>query len=229
MFELNAKIQIRVESFRDSTIYYMDDFYQDPNQIVSFINNTECSYHKQGELNSYNGIHFDDKLIQVNGSIEDHDGRYSFTVAHELGHHCLHKDEFKKQTSGDEIMCRETGEKPIAELQADRFAAYLLMPSKMVLSAFNKAFGGDSESFDMGYKNKYKLGAIAGSVIDVGGFSNVSITAMTNRLIGMNLITGVNYQSRVIPEIEIRSLKGLWKYYVSTFNKEVKRIKRYMK
>jgi Zn-dependent peptidase ImmA (M78 family) len=175
------------------------------------------------------GIHFDDKLIQVNGSIEDHDGRYSFTVAHELGHHCLHKDEFKKQTSGDEIMCRETGEKPIAELQADRFAAYLLMPSKMVLSAFNKAFGGDSGSFDMGYKNKYKLGAIAGSVIDAGGFSNVSITAMTNRLIGMNLITGVNYQSRVIPEIEIRSLKGLWKYYVSTFNKEVKRIKRYMK
>jgi len=77
----------------------------------------------------------------------------------------------------------------------------------------------------MGYKNKYKLGAIAGSVIDAGGFSNVSITAMTNRLIGMNLITGVNYQSRVIPEIEIRSLKGLWKYYVSTFNKEVKRMK----
>ena len=38
------------------------------------------------------GIHFKDKLIQINGSIENQDGRYSFTVAHELGHHCLHKD-----------------------------------------------------------------------------------------------------------------------------------------
>ncbi len=175
------------------------------------------------------GIHFDDKLIQVNGSVEDHDGRYSFTVAHELGHHCLHKDEFKKQTSGDEIMCRDVGEKPIAEVQADRFAAYLLMPSKAVLSAFNRAFGDDSKSFDMSFKNKHKLGAIAGRVIDAGGFDNVSLTAMTNRLRGMELITGANYQSRVIPDIQISSLKGLWKSYVSMFNREVKRVKKYMK
>ena len=175
------------------------------------------------------GIHFDDKLIQVNGSIEDHEGRYSFTVAHELGHHCLHKNEFKKQTSGDEIMCRDVGDKPIAELQADRFAAYLLMPSKMVLSAFNQAFGDNSKPFDMSFKNKHKLGAIAGKVIDDGGFDNVSLTAMTNRLIGMGLITGASYQSRVIPDIQINSLKGLWRSYVSTFKKEVKRVKRYMK
>ena len=175
------------------------------------------------------GIHFDDKLIQVNGSIEDHDGRYSFTVAHELGHHCLHKDALKEMKTADKNMCRDTGEKPIAELQADRFAAYLLMPSKMVSNAFNTVFGDDSKPFDMNYKNKYKLGAIAQRVIDAGEFSNVSLTAMSNRLIGMGLITGVNYQSRVTPEIKINSFKGLWKYYVSRINREVKRIKRYMK
>ena len=175
------------------------------------------------------GIHFDDKLIQVNGSIEDHEGRYSFTVAHELGHHCLHKEEFKKQTSGNEIMCRDVGEKPIAELQADRFAASLLMPSKIVLSAFNRAFGDDSKPFDIGYQNKYKLGAIAGRVINDGGFDNVSLTAMSNRLIGMGLITGVSYQTRVIPERKISNLKGLWKSYVSTFKKGVKQIKKYIK
>ena len=175
------------------------------------------------------GIHFDDKLIQVNGSVEDHDGRYSFTVAHELGHHCLHKDAFKEMSAADEIMCRDTGEKPIAEIQADRFAAYLLMPSKMTTNAFNAAFGEGSKPFDMSYKDKYKLGVIAQRVIDAGGFSNVSITAMTNRLIGMGLITGMNYQSRVIPEIKINSLKGVWKYYKSKIKREAKRIKRYMK
>ena len=175
------------------------------------------------------GIHFDDKLIQVNGSIEDHEGRYSFTVAHELGHHCLHKDEFKRQTTGDEIMCRDVGEKPIAELQADRFAASLLMPSTMVLSAFKQAYGDDSKPFNISYKSRHKLGSIASRVIDEGGFDNVSLTAMSNRLIGMGLITGISYQSRVIPEIEISSLKGLWKSYISTFKKGVKQLKKYMK
>jgi len=103
------------------------------------------------------------------------------------------------------------------------------MPSKMVLSAFNQAFGDNSKPFDMSFKNKHKLGAIAGKVIDDGGFDNVSLTAMTNRLIGMGLITGASYQSRVIPDIQINSLKGLWRSYVSTFKKEVKRVKRYMK
>lgn len=72
MFELNPKIQIREESFRDSTIYYMDDFYQDPDKIVSFINNTECFYHKQGEANSYNGIHFVDKRHNISNGMIDH-------------------------------------------------------------------------------------------------------------------------------------------------------------
>jgi Zn-dependent peptidase ImmA (M78 family) len=175
------------------------------------------------------GIHFDEKLIQVNGSIEDHEGRYSFTVAHELGHHCLHKEEFKKQTSGDEIMCRNTGDKPIVELQADRFAAYLLMPSKAVLKAFNLAFGSDSKPFEMNFKRKHKFGAISERVINAGGFDNVSLTAMTNRLIGMGLITGASYQSRVIPDIQINSLKGLWKSYVSIFKQGVRQIKKYTK
>ena len=31
------------------------------------------------------------KTIFVNASVQDHDGRYSFTVAHEVGHHVLHR------------------------------------------------------------------------------------------------------------------------------------------
>ena len=170
------------------------------------------------------GIHFKDKLIQINGSIEDHDGRYSFTIAHELGHHCLHKDAFFEMNNGDENMCREAGTKPIAEAQADKFAAYLLMPSHLVLDAFHRSFGNNSKPFNMNHNNKYKLGTIAQRVIESGGFSNVSLTAMTNRLIGMKLITGVSYQKYVMPDISPKTIKGLWKYYISMINKGVKRL-----
>ena len=146
------------------------------------------------------GIHFNDKLIQINGSIEDHDGRFSFTLAHELGHHCLHREVFHEMSSADEIMCRDAGEKPIAERQADLFAAYLLMPQNQVMKAFTKVFGDDDTVFEMDFKKRYMLGSIAKRVIESGSFSNVSLTAMTNRLIGMGLITGISYQKSVMPE-----------------------------
>jgi len=170
------------------------------------------------------GIHFKDKLIQINGSIENHDGRYSFTVAHELGHHCLHKDALLEMNTDDENMCREATTKPIAEAQADKFAAYLLMPSGLVLDAFHRSFGSNNKPFNMDYNNKYKLGTIAQRVIESGGFSNVSLTAMTNRLIGMKLITGVSYQKYVMPDFSPKTIKGLWKYYISMINKGVKRL-----
>jgi len=175
------------------------------------------------------GIHFDDKLIQVNGSIEDHEGRFNFTVAHELGHHCLHKDEFVKICDESEIMCRDTYEKPIAEVQADKFAAFLLMPETSVVTAYKRAFGDDDKAIDLDRKSLYKLGSVAQRVLDTGGFSNVSLTAMSNRLIDMKLVTGVSFQSRVIPDISPRTIKGLVKLNLRRILKEVKRIRKYMK
>ncbi len=175
------------------------------------------------------GIHFDDKLIQVNGSIEDHEGRFSFTLAHEIGHHCLHKEQFKSMATGDEIMCRDTLKKPIAERQADTFAAMLLMPTSIVSKAFKDAFGDDSEAFELTYKNKYKLGKIASQMIDTGNFNNVSITAMANRLIAMKLVKGINYQSSVLPEFTNSSIGGMLKSYIRRITRGVMRIKKFMK
>ena len=95
---------------------------------------------------------------------------------------------------------RDAGEKPIAERQADLFAAYLLMPKNQVMKAFTKVFGDVDTVFEMDFKKRYMLGPIAKRVIDSGSFSNVSLTAMTNRLIGMGLITGISYQKSVMPE-----------------------------
>jgi Zn-dependent peptidase ImmA (M78 family) len=181
----NDEMPIPVESIAESHLGYdieitTDGLFEDPDFL--------------------GGIHFNDKLIQVNGSIEDHDGRYSFTVAHELGHHCLHREVFKEMNSGNEIMCRDAGDKPIAERQADLFAAYLLMPKNQVMKAFTQAFGDDDKVIEMSFKKRYMLGSIAKRVIESGSFSNVSLTAMTNRLIGMGLITGISYQKSVMPE-----------------------------
>jgi Zn-dependent peptidase ImmA (M78 family) len=150
--------------------------------------------------NFLGGIHFDQKLIQVNGSIEDHDGRYSFTIAHELGHHCLHKSAFSQNKKCIESLSSEEGEKPILESQADTFAAYLLMPTDLVNRAYREAFGDDKKVLELNFKKRYMLGSIAKQVIEAGSFSNVSLTAMTNRLIGMGLIMGISYQKSVMPE-----------------------------
>ena len=188
---------------------------------------TEDDIYKDAEI--LGGIIFADKVIQINGSIENHDGRYSFTIAHELGHHCLHKELFQKLSmESDEHtkMCRETGEKPLTEQQADTFASYLLMPTKFVNKAYIKAFGDTNEVFDIGYKKRHMLGSIASRVIESGDFDNVSLTAMTNRLIGMGLITGVSYQKSVMPDITPKTLKGLWKNRISALKKGVKRLKK---
>ena len=188
---------------------------------------TDDDIYKDTEI--LGGIIFADKIIQVNGSIENHDGRYSFTIAHELGHHCLHKELFQKLSmESDEHtkMCRETGEKPLTEQQADTFASYLLMPTQFVNKAYIKAFGDTNEVFDIGYKKRHMLGSIASRVIESGNFDNVSLTAMTNRLIGMGLITGVSYQKSVMPDITPKTLKGLWKNRISALKKGVKRLKK---
>jgi len=148
--------------------------------------------------NFLGGITFEQNLIQVNGSVEEHEGRYNFTIAHEVGHHCLHKDELLKRQGAtaehDEqtIICRETGNKPMVEVQADRFAAALLMPQELVRKTFKSIH---RQPIKINQRLPHKARQIASEVISNGGFSNVSNTAMVNRLIDLKLIHGASYQT----------------------------------
>ena len=81
------------------------------------------------------GIDFDSKTIIINAAIEDHIGRYSFTIAHEIAHHVLHRDIFLNAQPDQSIMCRGGVKRPIEEVQADRFAEALLMPRDIVISS----------------------------------------------------------------------------------------------
>ena len=85
------------------------------------------------------GISFETKTIFVNASIEDHEGRYTFTIAHEIGHHVLHKDVYDELISDrSQIMCREEKKKPLIERQADRFAAALMMPRQTIIAEVHR-------------------------------------------------------------------------------------------
>ena len=137
------------------------------------------------------GIDFDQNEIYVNASIEDHDGRYSFTVAHEIGHHVLHREVYLEinKVGDKQILCRDTGDKPHIEIEADRFAAALLMPSKAIQDAIAVI------------KPKGKVTTIgqvrgfASRLIKDGGFENVSNTAMINRLVDLDIISSsIGYQ-----------------------------------
>ena len=121
------------------------------------------------------GIDFDTNTIIINSAIESHLGRYSFTIAHEIAHHMLHRDLFLKARSGASIMCRGGKKRPIEEVQADRFAEALLMPANLIEEHHRKVKN----------KNIFKvtnLTSIASKIIESSALNNVSISAMVVRL-----------------------------------------------
>ena len=137
------------------------------------------------------GIVFDEAVIRVNAAVESHEGRYNFTIAHEIGHHVLHREQFiaARSEQTPNIMCREVSAKPLEERQADQFASALLMPADEVAKAMRNI---PSASGDISVR---ALRALAGKVCKIGGFSNVSNTAMCNRLITLGYARGLDYQT----------------------------------
>ena len=58
-FEINPNYKIIEETFLDSKIYYIDDFYKHPDELVSHLLTTEQpKLWKEDDYPSYNGIHF---------------------------------------------------------------------------------------------------------------------------------------------------------------------------
>lgn len=147
---------------------------------------------------------FDEATIRIDEGVK-HDGRYAFTVAHELGHWVLHRPAWESKQlevplfslDGAEptaaVVCR-AGEKAQAEWQADYFASCLLMPGGLVRSAVDKVYGRDLPRWDgfnaLDKAREYdpELSRVALAVIEAGGFENVSKQAMGIRLKELKLV-----------------------------------------
>jgi Zn-dependent peptidase ImmA (M78 family) len=136
------------------------------------------------------GISFETNTIFVNASIEDHEGRYTFTIAHEIGHHVLHKDMYDELISDrSQIMCREEKKKPLIERQADRFAAALMMPRQTITAEVNRLIQVEPKNLGGALK-------LASQLQSTSGFRNVSVAALVNRLKDLNLIhDSIPYQT----------------------------------
>jgi len=79
----------------------------------------------------------------------DKEGRYRFTLAHELGHFELHAHQLRDngqatlftESNHPTIVCRSSAKREPIEWQADQFAAQLLMPREMVYTYWRELFG----------------------------------------------------------------------------------------
>jgi len=73
----------------------------------------------------------ENKTILVNS--KDKAERQRFTISHELGHYCLHRKTLIKSGSPSKRCCNSR-----KETEANTFAAYLLMPRRLVYEFFIK-------------------------------------------------------------------------------------------
>lgn len=152
---------------------------------------------------------FDEKIVRIDSSLEEKEGRLSFTMAHEVGHWCMHRPiyemgkvalplfGYQQSPPSAAIVCRSAGKKEPAEWQADQFAAMLLMPAELLRGTVLSVVGygqmkiDQLESYYGDPARNPNLRKGANSIIEAG-FSNVSNEAMCYRLIDLKLVVDTN-------------------------------------
>ncbi|MEX2670893.1 MAG: ImmA/IrrE family metallo-endopeptidase [Phycisphaeraceae bacterium] len=113
----------------------------------------------QGEYGSpdvLGAIWFGDRMVKVDQSLEPTNapkmlGRYRFTIAHEVGHWRLHRQHLMEDPSAEFLfqekcepafVCRSNANPP-EEIQANAFAACVLMPRRLMFDAWAQWRGSE--------------------------------------------------------------------------------------
>lgn len=118
-----------------------------------FIDDLQSAF---GHPDVLGGIWFGDHLIKVDQSLDPTAapkmlGRYRFTLAHEVGHWRLHRQHLMGDANARSLfeencepafVCRSKANPP-EEVQANAFAAAILMPRKLVFDAWVDWRGSD--------------------------------------------------------------------------------------
>lgn len=157
------------------------------------------------------GLILNEQKVCINALLLNQEGRFNFTVAHEIGHDQLHKEwllgrkkqmNFFEKTSMPDVLCRENaGTKDRGEWQADYFAANLLMPRDYVLDGYKVLFGSKPTDFSRTSKRitftfdeEWQARDMVNTMKEACGFANVSTMALRNRLIDLGLFQGLKCQ-----------------------------------
>jgi IrrE N-terminal-like domain len=155
-----------------------------------------------GHADVLGGIWFGARTIKVDQSLDPSAtskmlGRYRFTLAHEIGHWCLHREHLMndpaaaslfEQNSAPAFVCRSS-EKPPEEWQADLFAACVLMPHKLIIEAWERWRGSPEEAVltELGIKEDDEM-AINSFCRPLADLFEVSAQAMRIRLQKLELL-----------------------------------------
>jgi len=93
-------------------------------------------------------IYIDESIVPED--FPNMEGRFNFSVGHEIGHWSLHRPQLEQEVrerrgrglqSEPQIICRRANSRERIELQADHFSAFLIMPTQMVYAAWAAAYG----------------------------------------------------------------------------------------
>jgi Zn-dependent peptidase ImmA (M78 family) len=149
---------------------------------VELIIETELKYSNSvenlGDERILGAIDQVNKIIYTNENVQNkfdkYKGLYEFTLAHEIGHWDLHCNYLETQLTINEIqvslICRD-GDNDFKEVQANKYAAALLMPELLVKEKLK----------NLDYLNWSALYKISEAW-------QVSISALKNRLESLNLL-----------------------------------------
>jgi Zn-dependent peptidase ImmA (M78 family) len=148
------------------------------------------------------------KKIVVDESLDpdehpESEGRYNFTLAHEIGHWVLHRHDVIAVAEIPDlfgeipppVICRDFSPEP-HEWQANQFASHLLMPKEFVLTEWNKFYPeGSMNVFAeiMEKRQRFRLASgdrnpICDCVRKMAPFFHVSLQAMQFRLQALKLL-----------------------------------------
>ena len=100
-------------------------------------------------------IWIEDRLVCIDETLDPDErpamrGRFNFSLAHEIGHWCLHRGyvaprwamgDLFGEPPGPTVICRTSQKRERIEVQADAFAGYLLMPRDEVRHAWQRRMG----------------------------------------------------------------------------------------
>ena len=177
----------------------------DPIDIIEYLGYSVDYVSGKYDKNVYGALNPETKTVEVNNDVPFNRGMENFTLAHEIGHIVLHSHYPQKRGFNESCGIDQDYENSSKESEADEFASFLLMPTNMVLDAFdrirNRPLYLKTNFFFRFFKRMNKRNralAFAGKVKKAGGFSNVSQLAMVNRLIKMGLIRGLRFQKNVV-------------------------------
>lgn len=150
-----------------------------------------------------------EQRVRIDSSLDptefpEKEGRYRFTVAHEVGHWQLHRDLFLARIAQDSlfgasepsVICRAgLPNKPPIEWQADAFAAHILMPRHMVVRAWEKLRGTsnpifieENVSLASTGQQRFRLGPAEAIACELSSTFEVSPQAMKIRLRNIGLL-----------------------------------------